>query len=312
MESYNNSYLLDRRVSPGYGNGIIKYNEVYKNKIDNYLCFVEGTSDVCFYSNLSNYRFLSENNCDYIDNMDCDFVGKDKVIQQFNFVKRNNPSDLEKCIFIVDHDFDGVLSSKLYVSESDKERFSVTKPYAFENYFLTTENIEKIFKYFGISDDDRYVFEKKLDQFVEEIGEYVRLKSTTTAVCKKGSKYKCYIGPSSIYKSRDIFDFNFKNDDDFYFDKDLLGEEIKSMDFAIKNADSMKALVYYYSVAPNFVNKREFVRGHDIYNFLEKYLLQNFNKNIHQDRNNKKYIDIIHLLDVDMEFRNGFGYLIKE
>ena len=95
---------------------------------------------------------------------------------------------LDRCIFLIDHDYEGALSSKVVVPETLRDNLTITKLYSFENYFLIEENIDKIFKLFGL--DDVNVFKQKLNNFVEEIREYNRLKSAINISYMKGVNYR--------------------------------------------------------------------------------------------------------------------------
>lgn len=103
-------------------------------------------------------------------------IGKSGVMNTYNDIRtRNNLLHyLDRCIFLIDHDYEGALSSKVVVPETLRDNLTITKLYSFENYFLIEENIDKIFKLFGL--DDVNVFKQKLNNFVEEISEYNRLK----------------------------------------------------------------------------------------------------------------------------------------
>ena len=108
----------------------------------NYFCIVEGNTDEKFYSNI-NKNIIDLNNSivyyvyqQHIGNKKI-LEGKKRVITSYENILIQNKfhkdlnkyKDLNKLIFIVDHDYDGI----------DKEyNISVTKLYAIENYFVFT------------------------------------------------------------------------------------------------------------------------------------------------------------------------------
>ena len=240
-----------------------------------------------------------------------DETGKDSVISQFKSIV-NNPSYLKKLkdyIFIVDHDYDGVRSFNYKIEDNEHKKITITKTYSFENYFLTEENVKKIFIHFNLTDIDRLKFEEKYNKFIEDINEYIKLKSSTIIVKKIGHKY--YDSNASIYKKiykyEEIFQFDFR-DEFYYFCKEKMYEENENMKRYLNKENNNKALDFYLKESEKYA-KREFVRGHDAYNFLKSYLEQIHNINCKDEFFEKKhtYAELVNQLNVDIEIKNALG-----
>ena len=284
-----------------------------------YICIVEGKTDRLFYSNINsinlndNVRYLwNYRDCNTVDDID---LGKDAVIGSYNMIKKNPKFSkvLNKCIFIIDHDYDGAKSMKYEYDEDRENKMSITKGYSFENYFLEEENIKRIFNYLGKTENDISRFESKYKQFINEIGEYVRLKSSTIEIKKKGNPYyDCY---AYSYKtpinniSKEIFDFNFDNYhyNVNYFNKNIMLEEIQRMKNFINKYENRNALLFYNNFSKNIGFKRDYVRGHEAMNFLKAYLKDVFEIELCDNPANELFIELTKVLDVDFKAVNGLG-----
>ena len=135
-------------------------NQIRNDDKINYICFVEGTTDINFYKNINNIPF-SNKEIYYIHmlykkkgglDISNELIGKKGIITNYFKIKDNKTlnKSLNKCIFIVDHDYDGLVDRKL--DDNECNNFTITEPYAFENYFLSEDNLKEIFKLFNISD----------------------------------------------------------------------------------------------------------------------------------------------------------------
>ncbi len=265
-----------------------------------YCCFVEGKTDPKFYSNLKNKVFSNISNylfAKYLENSE-ELLGKSAVIQSYNYIATKVSNKLDKCIFIVDHDYSGLDNYKVV----NKNAISITKPYAFENYFLEDRNVKLIFDYYNISYDYDN-FSNLVDKFVADIDDYNRLKSATTAYTNTNINNSLVVIPN-IYKDqlRDIFYFDFKKDPYFYIDR--MNREVENMKKYVKN--SVGANNYYKYTSINFSNKREWIKGHIIFDFLRVYLKQIHNINIF-----KNYNEIVNNMDVDIIIKDGNGKKIS-
>ena len=268
-------------------------------------CIVEGKTDIAFYSNLKDIDLNSDTFYIYSKQNKND-AGKDAVISSYNKIKNNKNFNryMNKYVFIVDHDYAGLMSSKYDIEEETNNKFSITKPYSFENYFLTPENIKKIFYFLNISNDYQN-FINLYNQFGEEIKDFTRLKSSTIIVGQKQSEYydkNCKIY-SKKYSYEEIFDFKFEQNE-LKYNRELLDEEIAELRNYIDETPSVKKIYDNYSY--NLVKNNDFIRGHNAFAFLRSYLYQIHNIKLNVG-NNDKYKNIVNRLDVDIEFRNGLG-----
>ena len=142
-------------------------------------------------------------------------------------------------------------------------------------------------------------------QFVNEISEYNRLKSSIVAVYNKNTKYYSYYKPSykKKYSDEEIFNFDFKKDN--FYNKEMLLEEVEILKKAV--FDSPEAKAYFENESIKFEKNKEFIRGHNIYNFFEEYLKQVFELDILRGF---EYGKIVSLLNVEMDFHNGIGEVV--
>lgn len=300
---------------------LFKYNVYRNDKTIDYICYVEGPTDPDFYQNIKNTG-LSSKKIKFIRSLTTSEgatkidIGKEGVIKKYYDI--SSIDELKKSIFIIDHDYEGVISEFYSKDELNSNVFTITKGYAFENYFCTEDNLLKIFNYFGLP---RYEYDKFISlmyKFVEEVSYYNRLKSCTTIACKN-CKYRTKLPSTSIFflygpktgqkiEAKDIFNFDFNGKYEYYFYKTLMEKQNKKIEDVIKNNELI--MEYYDNESIKFENNIRYVRGHDLYNFLEKYLYQKFNINISpnkKDRRQSKYIEIVRILNVDINFVNGIG-----
>lgn len=274
---------------------LIEFNQ-RRNYLDEgtYVGFVEGPDDRNFYSSIKsndNLRNINHDNYIYSNNDSKENRGKKGVIVMYNYINNRFPYYLDKCVFIVDHDYNGLDNYDV----SNKDAITVTKAYAFENYFLMGDNVRKIFHYLKIDDDYEH-FMNKLKYFLYDVSEFVKLKSTIT-----NNKF---LHVNSLYSNNQIFTFDFSEKD--YFKFDYMEKENENMLNVIKrNKGGYK---YYKNKTDIFTNKVDWVRGHDIFNFLSAYLKYFHDKDI---SNEKVYNSIVKLLDVDIEVKDGEGTVLK-
>ena len=309
-EIFDEGYLM-----PPYSSyGLFMFNQCRNNGYK-YYCFTEGSTDDVFYKNVIGLEFLKNDTyfipMQNIQEAPSEFdIGKSGVMNTYNDIRtRNNLLHyLNRCIFLIDHDYEGALSSKVVVPETLRDNLTITKLYSFENYFLIEENIDKIFKLFGL--DDVNVFKQKLNNFVEEISEYNRLKSAINISYMKGVNYRPPVNYRKKYDSNEIFIFDFNNVYDYYFRKELFDRELNNMRTAVNNFE--KAKEYFENDSLKFRNNINFVRGHDLYRFLQYYLWQRHNIDIRPRKNNINYIRMINECNIDIDIKNGLGKLMNK
>ena len=259
-----------------------------------HVSFVEGPDDKRFYRFINGYEELHNvHKSDYIysNNNSNEAHGKSGVLLMYNYIHDKFSKYLDKCIFIVDHDYNGLVGYGV----SNEKAITITKNYAFENYFVEDSNLEKIFNYFNISNDlDN--FKNLLKRYIIDVGDFVRVKSTLT------NNKQVHV--TGIFSNNEIFKFNFSSPN--YFNSTYMEKEITNMFDAIKK--NSKAYDFYLDKAKDYMHSYRWVRGHDIYNFLYEYLKQKHNKDLNSDM---YYSDVVKLLNVDISVRDGNGNILK-
>lgn len=323
---FKNEFLNNRSYVPA-SISIISTNEIRNDEDVDYICYVEGPTDEDFYGNLNVWPF-SNKKVRFIsglvngDATSEQKIGKESVISSYYkvFSHSNFKELLYKSIFIVDSDNYGLLSEYYEEEYLNKDVFNVTKGYAFENYFFLNNNIKRIFEYFNLSYDEYEKFNKYLEKFVQDVSYFTRLKSCTTIACKK-CKYQTYLPSTSVeflygnkagekIEFNDIFNFDFTGKYNYYFRKNLMDRQIKKIEQVIRNYDVI--MDYFNNVSIKYENNVNYIRGHDVYNFLQAYFKQNFNINISPkitDRSN--YLEILNILELHINFVNGLGEVIE-
>lgn len=327
MNNFCETFKESWRNLPTIG-GKMETNIYLNDSNIDYICFVEGPSDATFYKNITNtnisnkklvfIRSFTKGDDDYQSGQK---IGKEGVLDNYYSLLRDKKLKnwFDKYIFIVDYDYEGLIRDKGngVVDETDKNRINTTPGYSFENIFLSDENIYKIFKWFNLSEKEAKKFILKLKQFIVEINEYNRLKSSTIVAYKESKIYNTpeKIGKSVEYKADEIFQFDFTGRYQYYYRKKLLNEQIMVMKKAINNSQII--LNYYNNYTHKFINNRNFVRGHDLYNFMSCYLKQKYNINVLPGWkrngvwvNNPNYLKIVKMLNIPIEFKNGNNELI--
>lgn len=310
---YLENFNLDWDINPN-STGIIELNILKEDKDLEYVCFVEGTSDITFYKNYSNSP-LKNKNVEFIrmkttkETDQGDEIGKDGIIKNYLNITNNITLKkyLSKCIFLVDNDYEGLVSSNYELMEFEKDFFSITKTYSFENYFFKKENLKKIFGYFNLSEADLKKFNCLIEQFIKDVDEYNRLKSSILIACKKG-RYNTKLPKSTYYTPDEIFHFDFKGKYNYYFNIFKMNEQKKAMRSAINYSSLIKE--YYMKESVKFSGTTDFIRGHDLYKLITVYFNQIFNKNIYPKSENEDYINVIKLLSIDIDIKNGNGNMI--
>lgn len=287
-----------------------------------WICVVEGKTDRLFYSNISEIDLKTKTR--YLWNyrtqdtyVDVD-VGKDAVISSYRMIRKNPRFNvlLNKCIFIIDHDYDGAKSMKYDYDVDRENKMSITLGHSYENYFLEKENVKKIFDYLGKNEKEITKFEQKYKQFLAESSEFFRLKSATIEVLKKGSIcYDMYADTyhTNVELSKDIFDFKFDNFnfDNNYFNKKIMYNEIERMRNYINQYQNKSALKFYNHYSKNIINNRSYLRGHEAMNFLTAYLRDVFNIELINNSSNELLEQLTRIIDVNMNFVNGLGESIN-
>ena len=293
MNNFYDNFNYSRKNQPNSKMLMIFNQKREYIKDGTHVSFIEGPDDLKFYKNIScnkNLRETEKSNYIYSNNEEHEVKGKNGVLIMYNYIYNKFPTYLDKCIFIVDHDYNGLKGYNVL----DENAIKITESYAFENYFLEEKNIEKIFNYFNIQDDLEN-FKTMLKKYIYEVSNFVRLKSTIT------NNKQIHI--SNLYSNKEIFKFDFSNSK--FYNIEYLVKETNNMFNAIKNNN--KAYNYYLFESKNFMNSSRWVRGHDIYNFLYEYLKQKHNNDLKLE---STYIDIVKKLDIKLVVKDGLGNIL--
>lgn len=294
MSNFYNEFNNARKNQPN-SKMLMEFNQKREYiEEGHHVSFVEGPDDKRFYRFINGYPELHNvHKSDYIysNNNSSEAHGKSGVLLMYNYISNKFSKYLDKCIFIVDHDYNGLVGYGV----SNEKGITITKSYSFENYFIEDNNLEKIFKYFNISNDlDN--FKVLLKRYITEIADFIRLKSTLT------NNKQVHV--TGVFSNNEIFKFNFLGPK--LYNNDYMEKEMTNIFNAIKK-DS-KAYDFYLLNAKEFMHNPRWVRGHDIYNFLYEYLKQKHNKDLNTDMN---YSDVVKLLDVEISVRDGCGKILK-
>ncbi len=280
------------------------------NRGGKWYCIVEGKTDKYFYSNINKVDLKTRTYYLFGKNNSIENGGKETVISSYNKIKHlpNLNKYMNKFIFIIDHDYAGLTSEKQYIDYESYNCFTITKPYSFENYFLTEDNIKILFDYLGIK-NSVYDFIEQYNQFADEIKEYTRLKSSTIEINQRQSRYyEPFCQPyRKIHSYDEIFSFSFENGR-YKFNKNFLNDEVNNMRRFISRNPSAKS--FYNNESEDLVKNNDFVRGHNAFDFLSKYLLDVHGITLIQGDNNQ-YMDIVKRLNVDIDLKNAQGLLIS-
>ena len=233
--------------------------------------FVEGSDDRRFYSatNISLFHtdlYFYAVHQDYKDD-EVKVVGKDAVLRCYTVLKTktNIGSSFKKCVFIVDRDYDeNIKYSTTKIQLEDKKRISMTSGHSFENYFLDEGNLKCIFDYYGLN-------AKALKDYYEHFGAFSDKASTYFAACATITAFHDSL--LSSYRHR------YRNDD--IFDNDILVDEGIDIDAYTKEFSKMMKVIQEHKECMEFYKniKKEvvaqpalYIRGHNVFSHLEKYL----------------------------------------
>jgi len=305
----NNEKFRNNREMPLEMSTLIRFN---RRRISNEsIIFIEGFSDLIFYSNIghsklskSEYIFRSNKEKDTADDR---IQGKEAVLFSYNKIKQNRElsKDLYKCTFIVDYDFNGITSQRTYLSDNDKNRITTTIGHSVENYFVYKNSLDNIFDYLDLDKKHINKFKDILKEFSKDTTEYFALKGAIvyTYKIKSPVKYR------KKYSDGDIFVFEITNDYKLNFKTEYMNYEVLSMKNSINS--NRKAIDRYIQIKQEIKDNPEKIRGHNIFDLLEVYLLKVIGKSINYNSNKYLYKKLISLLSFDMDLKLMDGEILK-
>ncbi len=268
---------------------VMKYNTYRVDKTIKHFVFVEGSSDEVFYKNTT-YKELADYSKYIFQNYEEKNGGKESVFYAYHQLKndKNLQSDIDRCVFIVDRDWDNSLKSKnKWVVKKDENHITVTLGHSMECYFLENDNVKVIFQELGISNllED---FNKTYIDFINKTSNYWALKAVMQYAFN--SQSTCYY--KKTYDFGDIFKYDFTKKE--YIDMSKVDLEVRNMEKAISGNEDLKR---YYSVwKKKILEQPRLIRGHNAFDFLYQYINTMSNLRIRTkdlfDLVNKMYVDI--------------------
>lgn len=282
-KSFKLSFIGDIK-KPSIGN---IYFEVFTrySKYKNYI-FVEGASDICYYSALFNH------NLDTIAYIKCG--GKSNVIGIYNLLHSENPiyKNLKiKHLYIVDKDYDDI--NKKY-RPVNMDRIAVTKYHSFENYAFIDENKKIVLEECGLSEEEINHFLIQLNQkFFQKIKDYEIL---------------------SVMDSDHYISFSKKNlslDKNTKFGEDhtiIINEEFLNNIKKIKNGLNKKQRMIFDKLIEPKIRKYIYMRGHDLEFYFDN-MMQTYGKDcrLNEMLSNKNLLSKLNIvLDTDININEYF------
>ncbi len=242
-----------------------------------------------------------------------DIIGKQYVLHAYKNLRDDVKCSkfMNKYVFIVDYDYDGLLYIKnlhskgyTFLDIKDRNNITVTKGYSFENYFLMEINLELIFENLLLSNKDYIKFNSMYREFVNETKEYFAYWGVQVYAVRENIYLRSII--KQEYKRKDIFNFDFSRSQ--YYNKDDMNNAIEKMKNSINcNKERKKLNKRYNEIKSLITYDSAFIQGHTAYDFLQKYLLYFHSINLEPRKYNNIYLEIIKKIDFPMEVRLGNG-----
>ena len=278
-----------------------RYNILRVTNPLKHFIFVEGSSDKIFYQSTKDV-FLSKD-VEYLFSVKRDagnesriLVGKEAVLFCYTKIKRDFKSDMDRCAFIVDRDYDCDLRlTDIPIKTSDKPKISMTVGHSFENYFFYSDNLKKVFDICQLTDLDYISFQERLKEYVRSILEFFAANAVITESFKlRHLRYKKKKTDEMIF-SNDIIETN-------GIHLSELQEEINhQMDFI--SGQKLTARYKYYLQELN-KNPALYIRGHNVFNYLVAYLKEYHSINLDPFQNQGLYRRIIGEFQIEIERLN--------
>ena len=301
MSNFTGYFERERAVEHEFG-PVMKFN-LQRNKIRfDHFIFVEGFTDRHFYINTSDAR-LSKN-AFYLYRefeegaVDDGFFGKKSVLYSLRLISENKElsKDLDKCIFIIDRDFDYFGESDLIPkSEKVKNVLYKTQGHSVENYLFAKNNLRTVLKSVNFQCDVND-FLNKFEEFVKGMSSYYAVNSEITGLSRAHNNRTVFY--KHKYPSEEIMNFDFSKED-FWLGRnkaqeetELMQQQILGKQVSVDFADKKKSIIE---------NNIMFVRGHDAFAFMYQYIKQKFNKDFDIFEMGSDYRSLIKELFIEFE-----------
>lgn len=240
---------------------------------------------------------------EYLDS-DQNYLGKKAVLKAYIDILSNDSlkKDLYRTIFVVDRDYDvQVVCSDVGILEDAANFITTTRYHSHENYYLTDHNLRIIFKELGVQ---KYLvdFKIKFTMFGREISRYCALKAANSACYDHGWKKPYY---RVLHKDNEILDVHFNSEGNYSFNKLYLIEEIALLEQAIKGNKNAEEYFndWFVRISDDPLN----IRGHTIYNFLIRYLIEVCHVRFSISKDEVEYFSVIKKMSVPICLIYGNG-----
>lgn len=299
MSNFTGYFERERAVENEFG-PVMKFSFQRKKYRFEHFVFVEGTTDRHFYINTSRdelsknaYYLYREYDEDAVD----DLFGKESVLYCLHHIAQDKElsKDLNKCIFIIDKDFD--YYGEYIPPNLEKTGCIVQKTlgHSMENYLFTANNPRNVLQYVHFPCDVND-FLNKFDEFAKGMSTYYAINSEITGLSRPHNDRTVFY--RHRYSKDEILCFDFSKED-FWLGKrkaqeetELMLKEILNKQISTKLADRKKEIIE---------SNRIFIRGHDAFTFMYQYIKQKFNKEFDIFATNSEYRSLIKELTVEFE-----------
>ncbi len=247
-------------------------------------CIVEGPSDEKFY-NLTLYKKLNykKEKLSFISNGTNG--GKEKVVKLYKLIKSKTYSDLSRCIFIVDKDYDGLDGNDINLTDLEKSHITVLPCYSFENYYLYQTNLNIVFKYSFHKKNKKlsYEFEKEFNSFLDNIKKFCAIKKTLQ---ENNLKTSVSLGDDA--------------------EKLINNKEFNALNKRVEKAEK-KIKKEYNTIYNDYINnvgllkkKPHLIKGKILFDFLLQFILKNAEGSNYSKKN---LIDLAKYFDIAIEVK---------
>ncbi len=252
------------------------------------LIFVEGSDDEFFYKRTKDPKLNGKHDYIYAHYYD-EKKGKEAVMDAFQEITGNSTfsKELPRTIFIVDNDWDHLISGKW------DEGILVTDGHSFENYFLSECNLDLLFGALGHDTNVADRFKEEYYSFCRETAVFWALKGTIVFAYQNGILFRY----THKWETENIFDFKFA-DGKVVYDEMKFKEEIKLMENGISHESR---LTHYKELLQKKIEENpKYIRGHQALKYLQCYLLGEYGFSFSRSDNLKFLTDIIFKYQVDL------------
>lgn len=209
--------------------------------------FVEGPSDILFYSRIANIK-LNDGKVNYIS---C--CGKTNLIKSLNYFGHNNLLGKNNH-YIVDKDYTGIMMYK----PDFPDKITMTKYYSFENYVFEEGNFFKFLKECSCNEDEIKIINNLLKKYIEEIIDFETIISmnANNEICVKLS-------------SKEIDEnIHFINEDKIIIEEKFINR-INDIILSLSKRKKKLFKKRKEELLSNYLN----IRGHDLEFFIDNVLI---------------------------------------